>query len=167
MDTCLLLSQALALAVATTHAAALLCATAAHSRAILAMLSLVLCALVSACLAYLGAGLADRTCKLAAACYEASCKTANLSALDVEGNAVGHHFDVIFSQTSSDARIAGGGAGVTGVNAGLKLIRSHGFSLMIERNGHDRTKNTGWRYLGSCSEGDPSESGVSPAFFEN
>lgn len=78
------------------HAAALLCAATAHVGAILAMLSFMFGALVSARFAYLGAGLADRTGKFAAACEEASCKTANLGAVDIEGNAVGHHFDVVF-----------------------------------------------------------------------
>lgn len=97
MNARLLPLHALALAAPpTAHAAALLCTATAHRGAILAVLSFMFGALVSACLAYIGAGLADRTGKLAAACHEASRKTANLGAVDIEVNAVGHHFDVVF-----------------------------------------------------------------------
>ena len=129
MGACLLSLHTLALAAPTAaHAAALLCAAAAHGRAILAMLSFMLGTLISACFAYLGAGLAYRTGKLAAACHEASRKTANLGAVDIEGNTVGHHLDVILPQAGAGACIAGGRAGVAGVDAGLELIGSHGFS---------------------------------------
>lgn len=152
MNACLLPLDVLALAAPTTaHAAALLCAAAAHVGAILAVLRFMLSALVSASLANLGAGLADRTGKLAAACHEASRKTANLGAVDIESNAVGHHFDVIFLQAGAGTCIAGGGASVAGVDAGLELIGSHGFSFMFFC-GTDMIgrADTGWRFLASC-----------------
>ena len=111
-----------------THVAALLRAAPTHIGAILAVLRFVFTALISACIAYFGTRLTDRTGQLTATSHIASSHATDLGTVNVERNALCHHFYVILLQTCTGAGIASRGAGIAGFYAGLKLITIHHFN---------------------------------------
>ena len=108
-----------------THVAALLRAAPTHIGAILAVLRFVFSALISTCITYFGTCLTDRTGQLTATSHITSSHTTDLGTVDVERNALCHHFYVILLQTCTGAGIASRGAGIAGFYAGLKLITIH------------------------------------------
>ena len=116
--------------------AALRGAAAAGFGAVLAMLVFVL-------LAFRGAGVADLRAQAAhggnlagAAGHVGDGKVADLGAIHIGGDAVGHHFDVVLLKAGGRAMIAGDGAGLAGFDAGLVLLVAHGFSeLGLESEG--------------------------------
>ena len=109
----------------STHVAALLRATPTHIGAIPAVLRLVFSALISACIAYFGTCLTDRTGQPTAASHITRSHAADLGTVDVERDTFCHHFYVVLLQTCAGAGIASRGAGIAGLYAGLKLITIH------------------------------------------
>ena len=107
------------------HAAALLGTTSASFRALLAMVCLVACAFLAAFLAYIGAHLADCTGELATSRHISGSEATNLGAVHIERDAAGHHLDILLLQTGCGTVVAGYGAVVTGIDAGLELIVRH------------------------------------------
>lgn len=103
------------------HGPAGIRAAAARLRALLAVIHPVLPAFVAACLADVGALPAQRHGKCAAARHVRRGKPANLGTVDIQGNAARHHLDVVLGQAGGRAVVARGGAGVTGINAFLKV----------------------------------------------
>jgi len=109
----------------STHVAAFQRAAPTHIGAILAVLRFVFSALISACIAYFGTCLTDRTGELTATSHIASGHATDLGTVDIERNALCHHFYVILLQACAGASIASRGAGIAGFYAGLKLITIH------------------------------------------
>lgn len=64
------------------------------------------------------ASLAHGAGRCATAHHEPGRDPAQLGAVDIERDALRHHFDVVFLQTRHSAHIAGVGAVVTRLNAG-------------------------------------------------
>jgi len=130
----------------STHAAALIRAAPASRGALLAMLMLMLAALGCASVANLGAGLAQPGRIGAAARHEADRQTANLGAIDVQGNAARHHFYVVFLQARCSTTVAGSGTFVAGVNTRLKVL-FHGVSFR-ETTPYSSAERSATRYAG-------------------
>ena len=83
--------------------------------------SAVLLALVAAGLAELGALFHDVRSVLRATGHEAGGKGADVGAVAVEAYAADHHFNVLLLQAGGGAVLAGGDAGIEGVEEGLIL----------------------------------------------
>jgi hypothetical protein len=98
-------------------------ATAARVGALLAMLHVgtVLFALVAAGFAHFGTLAQQVRAVLRATGNQAGHQGADIGAIAVEANTAGHHFDVFFLQAGGGAVLAGGNAGVKGVEEGLVL----------------------------------------------
>jgi len=107
------------------HAAALVRATLASDRAILAMGMLVPGALLAAGIAHGGAQLAELAVELTASRHVARRESADGGAVHVEGNALRHHLDVLLSQAGGGAVVAGIGTGVASLDAGLVDLMGH------------------------------------------
>ena len=107
------------------HLAALFCATPARLSTLLAMVRLVLGAFVAAKLANIRAELADLLGAFAAARHVRGGEPADCGAVDVERDAARHHLHVGLLKTSRGAVVAGIGAGVACVDAGLELLVCH------------------------------------------
>ena len=93
----------------------------------------VLGAFFAACLADLCAQFADLCHELASAGHEASGDSADRGAVHVERNAPGHHVCVGFPQAGDRAVVAGIGAGIAGVDAGLIHLVLHDRDPFSER----------------------------------
>ena len=81
--------------------------------------------------AFLGAGFADMSAKLAyisrvntATGHERNGRVADLSAVPVEPDAIHHHHYILFAQTGFGAGIAANSAGLAGFNTILILLGS-------------------------------------------
>jgi hypothetical protein len=107
------------------HALALLRAAFARIGAALAVVGLMLTAFLGTGLANLGAHLAHAASKLAAPRHHGCGKAARLSAIHIQRNAMRHHLHVIFFQAGCGTFIASHGAGIAGVNTGLKAFIRH------------------------------------------
>ena len=86
--------------------------------------------------AFMGAGDADLGAQaaawlgeVAAARHECGGGPANLRAVHIVGDTARHHFYIFFPQAGCGAVVAGGGAGVTGFDAGFQLVGWHGVFL--------------------------------------
>jgi len=103
--------------------AASLLAAAAGLGALLAVLHVgtVLLTLVATGLADFGALAQQMLAMLRAAGNQAGRQGADIGAVAVEAYAAGHHFYVFFFEASGGAVLAGGDAGVEGVEEGLVL----------------------------------------------
>jgi len=90
--------------------------------ALLAMLHMaVLGALIATGFADFGALLQQVRGVLGATGHEAGREGADVGAVAVELNAAGHHFHVLLAEASGGAMLAGGDAGMEGVEQGLSL----------------------------------------------
>ena len=107
------------------HLAALFCATPARLSTLLAMVRLVLGAFVAAKLANIRAELADLLGAFAAARHVCGGEPADRGAVDIERDAARHHLHVGLLKTSRGAVVAGIGARVACVDAGLELLVCH------------------------------------------
>ena len=108
------------------HLVELLRADMAGPGASLAMIHGVFGAFFTACLADFRAQLANLRHELASAAHEASGESADRGAVHVERNASSHHVCVGLLQAGDRAVVAGIGAGVAGVDAGLIHLVLHG-----------------------------------------
>jgi hypothetical protein len=91
------------------------------------MLVFVFPALLRASIADLGAQAANFHCHGRAARHEAHGKVADLRAVDVGGDAVRHHSDVLLLEAGRCAVITGNGTGLACFNTGLVGLVAHGF----------------------------------------
>lgn len=113
------------------HLPARLGAGMAGRRASLAVIRLVTSAFVAAGLADISAEGAHPRGELAAPCHEPGSQPADRCAIDVQGNATGHHLHVLLLQAGGGAVVTGISAGVAGFDAGLigfVGLVSHGVS---------------------------------------
>lgn len=110
------------------HFAALLSALMAGCGALLTMRHMVFRTFVPAGLADLSAKCADRFGVGATPSHGSYSQCANLGAIHIQCDALGHHLDVGFMQTGSSAMVTGHGTGVASFNAGLVLLMRHGGS---------------------------------------
>jgi hypothetical protein len=113
------------------HTAAFVRATPASLGALLTMAHLIFRALVSTFVAEFGARLADRAGDLAASCHIARSQTADLGAVDIQGDAACHHFWVRLLQAGYRAVVARVRTDVAGVDTRLKQLISHDFSFKV------------------------------------
>ena len=107
------------------HLAAGFCAVAAGSRALLAMVHLVLRALHAASVASFGAKLADALGKLRATGHFAHRERADIGAAPVELDAAGHHLDVFLVQARGGTVFTGVHALMTRLNAVFVFFVGH------------------------------------------
>ena len=107
------------------HPPAFFGALAASLGASLAVIHLMLAALFCACLAHFCAQAAKGLGKFASTSHIAGRKAANLRAIHVQLYAARHAFNVLLFQTGNSAVVARGGAGITSVDARLKLFMRH------------------------------------------
>ena len=94
-------------------------------RALLAMVSFVLGAFITAGLANVRADSAEGLRVLTAACHRTGRKLADGGAVHVESDAARHHLDVGFLQTGRRAMMASHCTIKTGLDAGFVLLMSH------------------------------------------
>lgn len=134
------------------HAAALFGATAAGLGAFAAVLhGGVLLAFLRARFADIGAGFADHSGKLAAASHVADRKATDCSTVEVKLDAACKHLDVLLPQAGRGTMVAGEGAGVAGVNAGLELLVWHRSSENpARRKKWSRRRNPATVYASNC-----------------
>ena len=107
------------------HAGAAGCfAMAAGLGALLAVLHVgsVLFALIAAGFADFGAFFQQVRGMFRAPGHEAGREGADIGAIAVDADAAGHHFDIFFLQAGGGAVLAGGDAGIEGVEEGLILL---------------------------------------------
>ncbi|WP_374762220.1 hypothetical protein [Massilia scottii] len=88
--------------------------------------------LIRAGVADLRAGLVDSRGELAATRHVAGGQAADLSTIQIEGNAPAHHFHIVLTQTCARARIASKCTCIAGINGGLVLLDKHG-ELLLHR----------------------------------
>jgi hypothetical protein len=114
------------------HAAASLRTTPASLGALLAMRHLMLCALVTACRANIGALLADRDGELAAARHPGGGNTANLRTVHIQCNTACHRLDILFAKTSRRAKITCVSTGIASVHACPEFFVPHTSSHLAD-----------------------------------
>lgn len=90
--------------------------------AFLAVSDLMLCALIAAGLADIGAKLANLLCELTATRHVSSSHPANFRAIHVERNAPGHHFHVLFLKAGHSAVVTCSSTVITCSDTGLKFL---------------------------------------------
>ncbi len=78
------------------HPATCFGTVSAGGSAILAVLCLMLGTLIAACLAYLGAELAQRPSEVTSPGHKGGSRAADLGAIHVERDAARHHLDIVF-----------------------------------------------------------------------
>jgi len=107
------------------HATAFVRAFATRGRALAAVIHRVSFAFLRADVAHVRAEAADRGCELAASAHEAGGRATNLRAVDIECDTARETFDVLFLKAGRCAVVAGDGAVVARVDAGLHALVSH------------------------------------------
>lgn len=109
----------------SSHTAALLSAPTAGRCAALAVLHVVLFALDGARVTYCGAELAKLGCEPAAAAHVSRRQSADIRAISIEPDALGHGFDVIFFEARARAVLTFLCAFLAGFDAILVLLVGH------------------------------------------
>jgi hypothetical protein len=99
--------------------------------AFLAVLGIVLGTLVTAGFANISANPADLLSVFTSLGHKGSRQLANLRALAIQTNTLGHHFHIIFLQASRRARITINGTDITRFNTRLIFFKFHLSTLLV------------------------------------
>jgi hypothetical protein len=105
-------------AVISLHAAALFRTFPARFRALLAVVGIVPGANLATPFAHVGAHAAQIRGEVRRTSHEAGGKAADLRAIDVRGDAISHHLNVVLPQAGGGAVVTSIGASVAGGDAG-------------------------------------------------